>query len=292
MHHTPVLLHEVLQFLDPQPGEFIVDGTADGGGHLAELAKRVLPNGTVLGIEWDRTMVAHLKKQFAGYAHVRCAQGNYADLPNILRKHRTGKADGLLLDLGFSSEQLETSGRGFSFRKDEPLLMTYDDTHISAYELLRKADAETLTNYLKTYGEERYALRIARAIKQTMQHQPIETTGALARVIRNAVPTSYEHGRIDPATRTFQALRIVVNDELGNLSRLLAALPLALTTGGRVAIISFHSLEDRLVKQAFRRLEREGILTVLTPRPIRADVTEVRVNPRSRSAKLRAACLK
>jgi len=200
-----------------------------------------------------------------------------------------GKANGLLLDLGFSSEQLEGSSRGFSFTKDEPLLMTYSDDSEPAKEVLRKLGTKELAKIIFELSGEKYAMRIAKAIKDRERVQPIKTTRELREVIVGAVPDNYERGRIDPATRTFQALRIYTNDELGNLKRVLGSMPRILKSGGRVVVISFHSLEDRIVKELFRDMARRGELQILTKKPIVPSTLEISQNPRSRSAKLRAA---
>jgi 16S rRNA (cytosine1402-N4)-methyltransferase len=298
MIHTPVLLEEVLKYLAPKPSEFIIDGTVDGGGHGSEILRRVLPSGKLLGIDMDSSMIANVRKRISEniqvpiskfQAHLVLECGNYAGLPEILREKKLPKADGLLLDLGFSSEQLASSGRGFSFESDEPLMMTYDDAREPVSELLLKLGESELARILREYGEERYAKQITRAIAEREKEAPILTSYELAEVVRGAVPRGYERGRIHPATRTFQALRIYANDELGNLRRVLGELPDILKAGGRAVVITFHSLEDRIVKHAFRDMAQRGILEILTKKPITASEEELRRNPRSRSAKLRAA---
>ncbi len=290
--HRPVLLEEVITHLDPRPGRFIIDGTIDGGGHARAILSKVLPGGMVLGVDWDGDMVASWQAHLP--EGMRVVRGNYADIPDILRSEQLPLADGLLLDLGFSSEQIDASGRGFSFRDeagDEPLLMIYDDGRDPVSVVLRSIGEEALANLIYEFGGERYSRRIAKAIKDRGRRRPIATSGDLAAVIRGAVPRSYERGRIDPATRTFQALRIYANDEIGNLRNILGRLDGAVKPGGRVAIITFHSLEDRIVKQAFRALEREGRGEALTPKPVAASRVEIAENPRARSAKLRVIAL-
>lgn len=272
MQHAPVLLNEIIKILDPQPGEFFVDGTAGAGGHSKAILEKTGSSGKFLAIDWEKT------------------GENYANLPEILDQKNLGKADGLLIDLGFSSEQLG-AGRGFSFLKDEPLLMTYDLSEKPVKQILKELNEQELAAIIKTYGEERYAARIARAIKAASRKKPIETTGQLAEIIRSAVPKNYERGRLHPATRTFMALRIYANRELENLETLLKNLHRILKPGGRAAIISFHSLEDRLVKNYFRDYAKAGKVEILTKKPIIATSEEIRQNPRSRSAKLRAAIL-
>lgn len=290
--HEPVLLKEVLQALDPQPGDFIIDGTVDGGGHAEAIIARIMPGGMFLGVDWDARMIAARERQARErHARERYVRGNDADLPAILAREELGKADGLLLDLGFSSEQLAGSGRGFSFADAaarEPLLMTYDDARPPVAELLRGVREDELADVIYRFGGERFSRRIAKAIAARERERAIVTSGELAATVRAAVPKNYERGRIDPATRTFQALRIWANDELGNLERALANVPAILKTGGRVAVISFHSLEDRIVKRSFQTFARDGAMELATKKPIIPSREEIAANPRSRSAKLRA----
>lgn len=291
MAHVPVLLNEVLEILEPKSGKVIVDGTIGGGGHALPIIERLAPDGIFLGIDWDKRAIKNLESRIQNLEErpkrIVIRNANYAELPKILKREKIGKIDGVLLDLGFSSEQLE-SGRGFSFTKDEPLMMTYSGEHLPAYKVLRQLSKEELTEIIRTYGEERYASRIAQAIWQRERDEPIKTSGELQAVIRRAVPKSYERGRINPATRTFMALRIYLNDELGNLERFLKAVPGVTAKGGKIAVISFHSLEDRLVKNRFRELVREGRARIISKKPITPDWSERRSNPRSRGAKLRA----
>ncbi|MEY4731533.1 MAG: S-adenosyl-methyltransferase MraW, rRNA (cytosine1402-N4)-methyltransferase [Candidatus Parcubacteria bacterium] len=289
MGHVPVLLNEVLLYLDPRPGTFVIDGTLDGGGHAEEILKRLRPRGTFLGVDLDPGMTeGFAKREAQSGIRIHVSQGNYADLPRIMREAGLPKADGLLVDLGFSSEQLSTSGRGFSFTKDEPLLMTYDPDAVPLRDLLAKVPERELADIIRELGGERMAGRVARAIVECRRKRSIATSGELADVVRSVLPKGYERGRIDPATRTFQALRIWANDELGNLSRLLAVLPDILAPGGRAVIISFHSAEDRLVKIAFAEGKKAERYDLLTKKPIIPTREEERQNPRSRSAKLRA----
>ena len=268
MVHVPVLLNEVMKVLGPCPGELFIDGTAGSGGHSRAIKERIGPTGTLLAIDWEKT------------------GENYVDLPEILRSRNLGRADGLLLDLGFSSEQLGV-GKGFSFKTDEPLLMTYNPNEKPVKEILAEISESELAEILRKCGEERFAGRIARVIKERL---PV-TTKQLAEAVVAAVPRSYERGRIHPATRTFQALRIYANRELENLKSVLKRLPEILKPGGRVAIISFHSLEDRIVKNVFRDSSKAGRLKLILKKPITATREEIRVNPKARSAKLRAAIL-
>ncbi|MDP1719162.1 MAG: 16S rRNA (cytosine(1402)-N(4))-methyltransferase RsmH [bacterium] len=272
MPHTSVLLNEVLQFLDPKPGEFIIDGTFGAGGHSRAIQEKIEGQGRLLAIDWEKT------------------GENYADLAEILKTKKLGKADGLLLDLGFSSEQLG-GGKGFSFQINEPLAMVYDTNRTPVRQLIKELTEQDLAEIIRDLGGERLAGRIARVIKETIRKKGIETTFDLAEAVKSAVPGNYEHGRIHPATRTFQALRIYANNELGNLEKVPKDLPKILKPGGRVVIISFHSLEDRIVKNYFRDYAKEEKVKILTKKPVEATDEEVHNNPRSRSAKLRAVIL-
>lgn len=281
--HVPVLLEETIKILDPRPGEFIIDGTVDGGGHTERILEGVGPKGKLLGVDLDPRMLKGCREKFSGKKNVILLSGNYKDLPAMLEENSFGLADALLLDLGFSSEQL-FAGRGFSFDKDEPLLMTYGEEEVSAKVWLKKLKEQELADIIYVYGGERMSRRIAKAIKSA---KGIETSRELAEIIRRAVPRNYERGRIHPATRTFQALRIFVNHELESLTEVLTQLPKIVGPGGRVAIISFHSLEDKMVKDAFRKLAKDGAAELIVKKPLVATREEAMENPRSRSAKLR-----
>ena len=281
----PVMVDEVLAALDPRPGQVLVDGTAGGGGHLRSLVDAVSPEGWVLGIDRDPEAVGKLESRFAGQP-VQLATGSYAELPAFMQAAGVAEVDGVLLDLGLSSDQLADRERGFSFNIDGPLDLRFNpETGESASRLINRLSVEHLANLIYEYGEERLSRRIARAIVATRKAKPIETAQQLGDLIRSVVPKRRSE-RIHPATRTFQALRIAVNDELGQLQTLLRKVGSCLSPGGKLAIISFHSLEDRLVKQAFQDLDRWELAS---RRPIRASESEVVRNPRSRSAKLRVA---
>lgn len=290
--HKPVLLNEVIEILDPKPGEIFVDGTIDGGGHAAEILRRISPKGILVGIDWDKTMIEKARQNISAISKselltskIILVNDNYKNMKKILERENIGKANGIILDLGLSSEQLELSGRGFSFQKNEPLLMTYSDGEKAAYSWLEDLRESALFEILKELGEEKFAARIAKAIKKNL---PIQTSKKLAEVVAGVVPRNYERGRIHPATRTFQALRIFVNKELDNLKQLLRDIPDILAPGGRLAIVSFHSLEDRIVKNEFRNFVRSGRAEFLNKKPITPSRTELVQNFRSRSAKLRA----
>lgn len=274
-----------MEILNPQKGEFFIDGTIDGGGHAAEISKRIGPNGKLLGIDWDEEMIEDCRSRLAGFKNLILRCGNYADLPEILENE---KADGLLLDLGFSSEQLEKSGRGFSFLRNEPLDMRYNGkTEQTAAAIINGFTEKDLADIFWKYGEERHSRRIAKAIVIQRKKKRILTTFDLTRVIGEAAPRSFGKTKINPATKVFQALRIYVNSELDNLEKVLNKLDRILKSKGRVGIISFHSLEDRIVKNYFRKFAKDGKAEILTKKPVRPSVEEIKGNPRSRSAKLR-----
>ncbi len=283
--HVPVLVAEVLQWLDPRPGQVIVDGTVGGGGHALAIAQRLGPTGKLIGVDLDPAALEAAADRLAGLP-VELVHGNFADLPEILQALGIQAVHGILLDLGMSSLQLADPCRGFSFSQDGPLDMRFDPTRGEpAWRLVNRLSAKKLAELIWQYGQERYSRRIAQAIVAYRQQNPITTTGQLVQIIHQCLPRQ-RTDRIDPATRTFQALRIAVNQELEFLKTALHRLPKCLLPGGRLAVISFHSLEDRLVKQAFTSDQR---LEVLTRRPIRPSQTEIEQNPRSRSAKLRVA---
>jgi 16S rRNA (cytosine1402-N4)-methyltransferase len=276
---------EVLRWLDPQPGQTIVDGTLGGGGHTRLLAERVVPGGLVIGLDRDPRAVAAAERTLSGLP-VRLVRANFAELPRVLDELGVPLVHGVLLDLGLSSDQLADDQRGFSFDSTGPLDLRFNpDEGEPAYQLLARLPEKELADLIYQFGEERYSRRIARRIVEARNRAPIRTAAELAAIVRRCVPRSPRE-RIDPATRTFQALRIAVNAELASLKLALAQIPDRLTNGGHLVIISFHSLEDRLVKQAFRGDPR---LEPLTKKPLVAGEEELRSNPRSRSAKLRAA---
>jgi 16S rRNA (cytosine1402-N4)-methyltransferase len=283
--HRSVLLNEVVQWLDPRDGLVLVDGTAGAGGHTRALAERVGPSGRVIGLDRDPEMLALAERATLGLP-VTLVASPYSAVDGVLRGLGIGAVDGILLDIGLSSDQLAWTARGFSFANDGPLDMRYDpgSDDPSAADLVNTLKEEELARIFFEYGEERYSRRVARRIVETRKAQPITTTGRLAEVVRRSIPGKW--GPIDPATRVFQALRIAVNDELGHLDATLDLLPDVLKPGGRAAIISFHSLEDRRVKHTFRNDPR---LNVLTRKPVTASPEELSVNPRARSAKMRVA---
>jgi 16S rRNA (cytosine1402-N4)-methyltransferase len=287
--HVPVLPQEVLEWLAPQPGQIIVDGTLGGGGHTRLLAERVAGandagGGFVLALDRDAAALAAAEVSLAGLS-VKIAQANFCDLPEVLDELEVAAVDGVLLDVGLSSDQLADETRGFSFHAAGPLDLRFDTAADEpAWQLIARLRENELADIIYQYGEERFSRRIARQIVAARATSPIRTAAELSDLVRRCVPRSRDG--IDPATRTFQALRIAVNRELESLEKALARIPDRLKPGGRLAIISFHSLEDRLVKNAFRDDPR---LENLTRKPIVAGEAELAANPRSRSAKLRVA---
>lgn len=284
--HVPVLLDEVLSWLNPQPGQTFVDGTLGGGGHTRALAERVGPDGLVISLDRDPAAMDAAEQNLRGLP-VKLVQSNFCDLPEVLAAMETPPVDGVLLDLGLSSDQLADRDRGFSFDSPGPLDLRFDpDEGEPAWKLLERLSAEHLADLIYAYGEERLSRRIARKIVERRRIEPVRTASDLAQIVRRCVPTRPGAKKIDAATRTFQALRIAVNDELKSLDIALRRIPDVLAAGGRLAVISFHSLEDRRVKQAFRD---DIAYEVLTRRPIRPSDRELDLNPRCRSAKLRVA---
>lgn len=283
--HVPVLADEVLQWLTPRSGQILVDGTLGGGGHTRLLAERVGPTGYVLALDRDPAAIRQAAQALSGLA-VKLVQANFCELPSVLEELGICQVDGILLDLGLSSDQLKEHDRGFSYDASGSLDLRFDpDTGEPAWSLLERLPADELADIIYQFGEERFSRRIARRIVETRQSQPIRQASELSQLVRSCVPRA-KHHKIDPATRTFQALRIAVNDELGSLDEALRVLPGVLQAGGRLAVISFHSLEDRRVKHAVRNDPR---LMVLTKKPIRPNEAELTRNSRSRSARLRVA---
>ena len=288
--HAPVLTAEVLQYLRPERGGLFVDCTVGLGGHSRALLEAGAAR--VVGIDRDPQALAAARETLAPWAdRVELVHADYRALDEVLDRQGIGLVDGALADLGVSSLQLEAPGRGFSFQRDEPLDMRMDTTSVeTAADLVARSTERDLADAIYAYGEERFSRRIARAIVEARRAQPIATTGGLAAIVRRALPRR-GHMRIDPATRTFQALRIWVNRELDGLDRFVEAAARRLRLGARLVVISFHSLEDRILKHTLRALQqgRDAGVRVLTRKPVVPGDEEVRRNPRARSAKLRAA---
>jgi 16S rRNA (cytosine1402-N4)-methyltransferase len=286
--HEPVLLAETMQLLDPSRGGLFVDCTVGLGGHTGALL--AAGASRVIGLDRDPTALALASASLAAWGErVELVHADYRQLGDVLEARGVDGVDGALADLGVSSMQFDMEGRGFSFRRDEPLDMRMDQSQgPTAADLLAAVDEKELADLIFQHGEERFSRRIARVIVEARRAGPITTTGQLAQLVRRAVPKR-GYQRIDPATRTFQAIRIWVNRELEQLETFLAEACARLLAGARLAVITFHSLEDRIVKHAFRALAQGGVaLRILTKRPIVPGDTELDRNPRARSAKLRA----
>lgn len=291
MSHVSVLLHEVIDGLELQRGDVVLDGTFGGGGHSKEIIKKIGHTGMLIGLDMDQAAIKRCEA-IAAYsvARMECMEGNFKDADKVLDTLGIHGLHKVVLDIGLSSFQFEESGRGFSFKRDEPLKMTFleDPTEetMTADTIVNTWEEENIATILWKYGEERFSRRIARKIVEAREEKPIKTTTELAQLVSEAVPKRFVT-KIHPATKTFQALRITVNDELGNLRIGLARLFERLEPEGRIAVISFHSLEDRIVKQFFRGLSDEGEAELITKKPIVPSEGEIQENPRSRSAKLR-----
>ncbi len=290
VEHVSVLAREVLELLRPRPGGRFLDATLGGGGHARLILERILPGGILVGLDRDPEAVERLKgsmSEFGSSFRPRC--GDFADLEQALDAEGVGSVDGILLDLGFSSLQLADPGRGFSFAGEGPLDMRFDRRGgRTAASLLASLGERELADLIYRYGEERFSRRLARRIAERRREMPLRTTAELAALAAAAVPRRRPGRRaLHPATRLFQALRIAVNDEMGSLERALACGPGRLAPAGRMAVIAFHSLEDRAVKIRFRELARSGEFTLVTRKPLRPSPEEEARNPRSRSARLR-----
>lgn len=307
LHHEPVMLAEVLEYLAPRPGQTIVDATLGGGGHALEICRRLGPTGCLLGIEQDADALARARQRLHGYP-VRYIHENFRHLDNIISTLSVDGVDGFLFDLGVSSFQLETPERGFSFRFEADLDMRMDQRlPTTAAELVNRMSEEQMVRLFDASGLGRWARRLARAITATRKHSPITTTTAFTALVTATIPAQH-YSKIHPATKAFQAVRIAVNDEIAAISDALAAAAHHGNTGARIVVLSYHSLEDGEVKRQFHRLSGKRpppsnpyeleqpapprLVTILTKKPLSPTPDEVRRNPRSRSAKLRAAeCL-
>ncbi|MEI6480034.1 MAG: 16S rRNA (cytosine(1402)-N(4))-methyltransferase RsmH [bacterium] len=289
--HISVLLHESIEGLELKDGDVVFDGTFGGGGHtraMLALGKKI----KVIATDLDTDAIANGQELVKEYPDQLILENDsFSNIASILNKHNFSGVDKVLLDLGWSSNQLENGERGLSFLKDEPLVMTLKkditESDVTAEMIVNEWGEETIADILFGFGEERYARRIARVICEERQKKPIKTTHELVSIISRAVPPNYRFGKIHPATRTFQALRIAVNHELETLETVLSEAWKVLKPEGRMSIISFHSLEDRIVKRFFREVAAESNATIITKRPITASEEEISYNPRSRSAKLR-----
>jgi 16S rRNA (cytosine1402-N4)-methyltransferase len=296
--HIPVLVEEVISLFRCEPHQVYVDATLGGGGHALEILRRTAPDGIVIGIDWDEAALCEARNALKPFENrTKIFRENFVNLPDVLNSLKIERVDGMLFDVGLSSIQLEEGDRGFSFKSEGPLDMRMDQrAEVSAADLVNRLSEADLAETLYRYGEERWSRRIAKAIVEERSRGSIETTQVLRRIVCQAIPRRFHFRRIDPATKTFQALRIRVNDELENLRQVLENGWRFLREGGRLCVISFHSLEDRIVKETFRRLAKEteeagsrGGLRIVTKRPIIPSEEEQNRNPRCRSAKLRCA---
>jgi 16S rRNA (cytosine1402-N4)-methyltransferase len=291
--HTPVMLEEVLEYLDLLPGETIVDATFGFGGHSRRIMERIGEAGSLIAIDRDQESMALARESLGDLSNrIRFANGNFSDLDIILKGLNIDRIDGILFDLGISSFQLSDTQRGFSFQSDGPLDMRLDrNSYISASDLVNNLKEEELSQLLRDFGQERWHNRIARLVVQERTRRPIITTKQLSDIVISAIPPKYRrfHYRIHPATRTFQAVRIAVNRELESLEVAITKAIGLMNSGARICVISFHSLEDRIVKFAFKKFASEGAIKILTPKPLTPKESETQDNPRSRSAKFRVA---
>ncbi len=289
MNHTSVLLNESIDGLNLKNGSVFVDATLNAGGHSKLVLDKFGKNVRIIGIDIDADAIARAKQKISA-DNVSFYQENFRNIDKVLEKAGVSQVDGVLFDLGISSNQIEESGRGFSFKTDEPLLMTMkkdpQSSDITAHEIVNSWAEESLADIIYGYGEDRFARRIAKAIVMARAVRPINTAGELAEIITSAVPR-YGFKKINPATKTFQALRIAVNDELGALKEALPKSFDKLSCNGRIAAISFHSLEDRIVKRYFKEKSDLGQAKIITKKPITPTEKEISENPRSRSSKLR-----
>lgn len=292
MIHKSVLLHEAIDSLEIKKGDIFVDGTLGGGGHSELVAKRFGDAVVMIGIDLDPEAIERSKKRLdVSKLNIHYVQESFRNIDSVLASLGIPSVDKILLDIGLSSNQFEESGRGFSFQKNEPLLMTFkeavNETDLTAKEIVNEWDESNIATILKSYGEEQFSYKIAKAIVARRKAKPIETTYDLVEIIKIATPKWYHTKKIHPATKTFQALRITVNDELNALKEGLIKGFDVLKSDGRLAVISFHSLEDRIVKHFFRDLEKKNLGSLMVKKPIVPSIEEINNNPRSRSAKLR-----
>ncbi len=291
MIHKTVLLHESIDGLNIKSGDIYLDGTLGSAGHAEYALEMSQGEITVIGLDRDIDALARSRERLGNKDNIILKEGSYGDISEILNELKIDQVNRIMLDLGLSSDQFETSGRGFTFKNDEPLLMTFkhnpNESDLTARQIVNTWQESSIADIIYGYGEEKYARRIARAIVSYRDKKSIETTGELVEIITQSVPVFYRRGRLHPATRTFQALRIAVNDELNTLKRGLENGFDRLSINGRIAVISFHSLEDRIVKNFNKQKEELGEAKIITKKPIIPTDEEISKNTRSRSAKLR-----
>lgn len=292
MQHIPVLLKETVDALNLKSGDIVLDGTLGGGGHTTEIAKRMADRVKIIGLDLDKDALQRAEDKLSKIPHDATFRvANFENADEVLDDLHIVHVDSAMLDLGISSFQLEVAGRGFSFQKDEPLLMTMkkspDANDITALDIVNTWKEETIADIIYGYGEEKYARKIARAIVAHRQDKPFATTKDLADLVVATVGKSYGRSKIHPATKTFQGLRIAVNSELASIENAIPKIFDRLKSGGRFAVISFHSLEDRIVKHSFNKFIKQGSGIGITKKPITPSIEELQINPRARSAKLR-----
>ena len=287
--HKPVLVNEVIEFLQLQKGAKVLDATLGLGGHAEEILKKIQPDGLLVGIDRDKNALKIAEERLAPFKNsTKIVYSNFRDLDKVLSQFAIGKIDAALFDVGLSSLQIEDEGRGFSFEREGPLDMRMDlSSPLSAYDIVNRLKKEEIENIIRDFGEERHYRKITRFIVEARKKRAINSTAQLTGIIKEAVGAKYRSQKIHPATRTFQALRIAVNGELENISEGLEKVLGFLNVGRRVCAISFHSLEDRIVKKRFKEFEKSGQGRVITKKPVTPSYREIAKNPRSRSAKLR-----
>lgn len=285
------MLKEVMGSLNLKAGDVVLDATIGGGGHSKEILRRILPGGSLIGLDQDQSAIAMAEANLKCFSpNFKILNENFRNLGKVLSREGVKSLDAVIFDVGVSSYQLDDAQRGFSLKTDARLDMRMDPrTKLSAYDIVNKYKEEDLSDIIYRFGEERFSRRIARRITEGRKSKPIETTTELAEIVRGAVGPRHRRARIDPATRTFQAIRIAVNDELNALEEGIKEAVSYLGLGARIAMISFHSLEDRIVKNLFKGYAGLGVLKIITKKPLVPRDEETTINPRSRSARLRIA---
>jgi len=301
--HTPVLPEETIDYLDCKQKGIYIDGTAGRGGHIKRILQKIGEKGLIIGVDRDQKAIKFLKNKFKDYENIKLVHDNYINIPDILEKLKIDQVDGMLFDLGFSSPQIDTPERGFSYQKDGPLDMRMNqEQNLKAADIVNKYSQPELAEVIREYGEDKWAERIAEFIVKFRNKEKIETTSQLVEIIKKAIPAGARRKGGHPARRTFQALRIETNNELNQLQAMIDRCVSCLKTGGRICIISFHSLEDRIVKHTFRELAKDcvcppdfpicncdktSLVKIITKKPVIPSKKEIDENPRARSAKLR-----
>ncbi len=291
--HIPVMAQEVIEYLNLKPGQLIVDATLGTAGHSLDIIKMITPGGRLIGLDRDEDSLALARQRLGAYNdHCEFVHANFVDLDQVLEKLGITQIDGIVFDLGISTYQLRNPERGFSFQEEGPLDMRLDrSSYISAYDLMNNLNENEISHMLWNFGQERWHNRIAHLLVEERKIQPIATTKQLANLVLRAIPVRYRKGyyRIHPATRTFQALRIAVNRELEILEIAIKKAVAILAKQARIVVISFHSLEDRVIKHTFRALKADGLIDIITPKPLTPLMAELDANPASRSSKFRVA---